>query len=202
MHTHALILLTLLTGCASSGDKDSGASGDFGTDPSDTDDTDLPEPPPDLPAISGEGEDPGDCEEFSGTSLPGAATMFYGVYWASGDGQWTGEERWQIFANAAWRAIDGADCEVVWSATATETSTPSCAGCDLGLSTVLELDTAATSCDPEIVSDMGSTETYGIALKSGGDATWYFAGSGERLGDGHHVDGGMNFLTDPSCRWW
>lgn len=202
MHIHSSLFLILLGACGSGSDKDSGNAGEFSDDPSDNNGQDLTEPPPALPTISGEGEDPGGCEDLSGTAIPGAASMFYGVYWERGDGQWAGEEQWQIFSNAAWREVGGEDCVVVWAATASQTAAPSCPGCDIGLSVSIELDEAATSCDPELVSGLGNTETYGIARGSGTDATWYFANSGDRLGDGHHVDGGMNFLTDPSCRWW
>ena len=202
MNAHTAIVLTLLIGCPSPDDKDSGGTGDFGDGPSDTDDPDLTEPPPALPRISGEGEDPGGCETLSGNALPGAASMFYGVYWERSGGEWSGEERWQIFSNAAWRDVGGEDCEVVWNASATETSAPGCSGCDIGLTTTLELDDAATTCEPELVSGLGNSETYGIALNGGGDSVWYFASSGDRFGEGHHVEGGMNFLTDPSCRWW
>ncbi len=154
-----------------------------------------------LPDLRGEAEDPGGCEEVLGAAAAGAASMFFGEYEES-DGAWVGEERWLLFANQTWRDLGGTDCVVVWSAEATQTDAPACTGCDLGLQTTLTLDEGATTCDPAIVGGSDGTEAYGIARASGGDATWYLATTQERFGDGHHIDGALNFLTDPSCRWW
>jgi hypothetical protein len=195
------VLIGLLVGCTASSGSDSGGTGKFGSSSADdssggTEDDDT------LPALDDSVEDPGGCEEVLGEALAGAASMFYGEYHDQGDGTWSGEERFLIWANATWRAAGGADCEVRWTATAVETTAPSCTGCDLGLSTTLILDEGATTCDLDIVGGADGTASYGVARHSGGDATWYFATTKERFGDGQHIDGAANFLTDPSCRWW
>jgi len=195
-----LLLLTVSLACNSKSTEDSGADGDF-SDDQNTEDTDE-DPPESLPEIAGADTDPGGCEEVSGSALPGAASMFWGEYHEESEGEWTGEERWLLFANEAWRDIGGEDCVVVWAAAAVESTTLSCTSCDLGLSTSLSLDNSATTCEADIVNGLGTSEIYGIERKNSGDAIWYFANSGERMGDGYHVTGAMNFLTDPSCRWW
>jgi hypothetical protein len=160
------------------------------------------DPTDDLPGISAASQDPGGCEEVAGSELPGAATMFHGEYWQVEGETWAGQEQWLIFSNAAWRAAGGDDCVVVWSASASETAPPACSGCDIGLSTTLSLDEGATTCDSELVSGLGDTERYGISRSSSGDSSWYFAESGDEFGAGYHTSTAMNFLTDPSCRWW
>lgn len=199
MRTLTLLLFTLACGSSSDTkhtgtfDESETGSGSAGT---------ATDPTEGLPQIEGAEDDPGGCEEVAGAAIPGAASVFYGEYWTEGDNEWAGEERWMLHSNAAWRAAGGEDCEVVWTATASETSPPACTGCDLGLQTTLSLDNGATTCDPELVSGLGDTATYGIARAGDGEATWYYAGSGDRLGEGYHLSSAMNFLTDPSCRWW
>jgi hypothetical protein len=198
MRTLTLLLFTVACGSSSETSKPPDGSGEGETGPADTD----TDPTQGLPSIAGAEDNPGGCEEISGVAIPGAASVLYGEYWTDGDGTWSGEERWMLYSNAAWRAAGGEDCEVVWTAAASGTSPPACTGCDLGLEATLTIDNGATTCDLDLVSGLGNTATYGIARTSDGDAAWYFAGSGDWLGDGYHISTAMNFLTDPSCRWW
>jgi hypothetical protein len=171
------------------GEDDTGS----GTDSGGSDDT--------LPDLLGGAEDPGGCEEVLGEEVAGAASMFFGEY-SLVDDTWTGEERWLIYANETWRAAGGEDCEVVWSAEAFETDPPACSGCDLGLQATLVLNEGATTCDLDIVGGADGAVAYGIDRRSDGSATWYFTTSMDVMGDGQHIDTAVNFLTDPSCRWW
>jgi|GEM_PF-5528412 len=215
MRIHLCVILTLAA-CTSTQkdacDGDTGSAdctedeaGSFGSSDDDDDDNigdDGWDNSDDLPPIRGATQDPGDCEEVLGEEVAGAASRFYGEYYDDGSGTWSGQERFSIWANETWIAAGGEDCEVVWTAIAEEIAAPACAGCDIGLQTTLTLDLDQTTCDLEIVGGENGSASYGIARTSSGDSTWFFASSGERFGDGNHIEGAMNFLTDPSCRWW
>jgi len=196
----SLCLFGLLSGCGAKGSGDSGTGSFSDTGTPDTPDTGSDEPDT-LPDLLSEATDPEGCEEVLGEEIAGAASMFFGEYTQS-DGVWVGEERWLLYANQAWRDIGGSDCEVVWVAQALEIDAPVCAGCNFGLSTTLVINETATTCDLGIVGAGDGTTTYGIARQDDGAATWFFGGSGDLLGDGHHISDAMNFLSEPSCRWW
>jgi len=147
MRTLTLLLFTVACGANSESSK---PAGDFGEGEAGSTDTDT-DPTDGLPSIAGAEDDPGGCEEISDAAIPGAASVLYGEYWTEGDGTWSGEERWMLYSNTAWRAAGGEDCEVVWTATASETSPPACTGCDLGLEVTLSIDNSATTCGPELV---------------------------------------------------
>jgi hypothetical protein len=144
-----------------------------------------------------------DIQEATGVAGPGATSYFYGEVWEE-DGDWIGYERWILFANETWSDQGGYDCEETWTLEVVETGTGACGGCDIGLELTALLDASASDCPEDTVaaSDHTFTETYALRLESNGDATWFFAASGNQLGEGYHHETAMNYLSPKSCRWF
>lgn len=145
--------------------------------------------------------DPGGCEgeQFAPEGIPGAASVFYGEY-HGGETGYTGEERWYLWANDSWRGMDGADCVVIWNAIAS--TNPDCAGCDLSILTSLTLDEGRSTCPEGLQENTGGTAEYNIMLPLNGQSQWSFSSSGEHFGSGEHAGTGLNFLTEPTCKWF
>ena len=157
-----------------------------------------------LPDLLSTMEDNGDCEGFDGTPVTGATVYWYGLFVGDAQQGWTGEEHWYLLANNHWEDNGGADCRVVWTFTARAADPGSCLTCDLGVVVQASVDRDRTTCDPDLWSaDTSMSTTYGVFRGGGGEASWYWAESGNFMADGHYTDSGnMNYLIDAVCRWF
>ena len=144
-----------------------------------------------------------EVQQATGVAGPGAASYFYGMYTGSG-GQYTGYEEWHIFANDTWAASGGYDCIIKWSAVAIEGDPGPCAACDVNWSVQFTLNEAQSTCPDDLVeaAAASNSERYDVLRANGGDAQWFYGGSGEQFGTGSWNDGAMNFITPKSCRWF
>lgn len=159
-----------------------------------------------LPSLTDD-LDTGGCEDWEGNQIPGSASYFYGEYEVTGTDDeganlWSGEERWLLFANSTWEDQGGGDCEVAWTATATETEPSGCGSCEFGLEVTLTLDLVATTCDDDLSEGTEGDVTYVVDVADDGTATWYYASSGNTVGVGYYEDGAVNFLSDKQCDWF
>jgi len=155
----------------------------------------LEEPSEDDIDCEGEGEG----EEYGG--IPGAGTYFRGHYTRE-EGGFRGEEVWTLFANDAWQEAGGSNCMVVYEATAEEIEPISCEDCILGLSVVLTVNTAQSDCPRELSDNTDGSTAYSVAEDSGGRSHWYFSSTGELFATGFYSDDGLNFITEPTCKWF
>ena len=194
------------TGDDTGSDTDTDSGADTDTDPdTDTDtDTDTDSAAEELPDLS-QDLDTGAWEDVPGyEDLPGATTYFLGLYLKDGD-IWVGSETWLLYATSEWEAAGGADCQVVWTVSATETSPESCGGCELGLDVSATIDASLTTCPEALYEDNESWSVgYDVDLADDGTATVYFASSGNALASGVSVEdgAGFTFVTDADCAWF
>jgi hypothetical protein len=138
------------------------------------------------------------CEEVEGQTIPGATGFFVGLYTDEGGGEWSGDERWVLYANEAWRDAGEGDCEIRWTTVASETD---CGGCDVGLVVNATIDLSSTSCPEDLWSyESNWTSTYNVS--SGGEATFSYAGSGTLVGTGPATDTQLGFISEASCHWF
>ncbi len=158
-----------------------------------------------LPSLEGL-VDPSGCEELSGEAVAGAAAFFIGIYETTSGGEWVGLEEYRLYANEAWKQEGGQDCSVFWRMSASESSPGACGSCELGLAVNAELDQSSTTCPAALYSGEETfSVSYGIDLRDAGTAaTWYFAGTGNRFGEGYAVGDpdAVNFLSDHTCQWF
>lgn len=187
------------TGTVVGADGDDGGGSDGGSDGGGGDgDDSLPDL---LQYVS---DDTSNCEQFDGVDVAGASVYWWSEFRGNEEDGWVGEERWYIMANSTLEDTGFGDCVVTWNLTARASDSGACQSCDLGVVTQASVDTDATSCDPDLwSSDSEMSEHYGIFRGPGGEATWYWATSGNRMAEGFYADNGdMNFLIDEVCRWF
>jgi hypothetical protein len=202
-----ILIALIISGCTRYKEASDTSDPFGGDDGSAFDDPDSDEGSPDhygLPDLT-EGLDSSGCEvqEATGVAGIGAASYFYGLYRKT-DGGWTGYEEWLFYANEAWQEDGGADCKIRWAVTAVETETGSCPDCDLGLSVSFVLNVPGSTCPENMVEAESptSSEQYDVSLDDGGETKWYFAGSGNPIGEGYGNADALNFLSPKSCRWF
>ena len=158
----------------------------------------------------------GQCENGPGNE--GADSYFAGDFNITGSTV-TGTEKWILFANAKWRAIEnpkrkGTDCTVVWTLQGSTTTPVSCGKCDLSVKFHAEPQLDG-DCPEELIQgrklDNGTRvggegvpfdQQYDIERKPDGTAVIYFAKSGKKLGDGYHKDGKLNYVSMHQCKWF
>ena len=133
----------------------------------------------------------------------GAVSYFYGVYEDNGDGSWSGEEYWYLYANASWVEAGEGDCQIMWVASGTEGDPGACPSCDVALDVTLQLDASQTDCPEEIYEgEESATTSYAIKHTTSSDAVWYYASSGNQFGTGYYNSSAMNFATEHACKWF
>ena len=155
----------------------------------------------DLPQDARTGIDPSeDCEKLQGQSHPGGAAWYWGEYLGNETDGWTGQEVWIFYPNRTAVAGGMSNCEVTWPATASATTTGSCAGCDLGLA--VEAGAATSTCGADVQEMEAFSVDYAVKRLGDQTANWFFASSGNVLGTGYHAEGGLNYLTEGSCVWF
>jgi len=146
--------------------------------------------------------EPEGCDDVDGVSIEGASSYFYGELVRS-DSVWTGSESWLLFSNPSWQAQGQGDCQIEWHLVADEVGTQGCDTCDLGLSVSASIDPADTSCPESLYSGLETfTVGYELERRADGSASWHFADSGEMLGEGHHADDALNYITSHQCVWF
>lgn len=187
------------TGSGFDSPKESSESDADADSDSDTDtDTDADA---DLPQDARAGIDPTkDCEKLQGQTHPGGAAWYWGEYLGNETDGWTGQEVWIFYPNSTAVAGGMSNCEVTWPATASATTTGSCAGCDLGLA--VEAGAATSSCGPDVQEMEAFSVDYAVKRLGDQTANWFFASSGNVLGTGYHAEGGLNYLTEGTCVWF
>lgn len=142
----------------------------------------------------------GGCQDLQGDALPGANSYFWGEYEGSSAEGWFGTEKFYVFANDTLKDAGGEDCEVTWVVTAGQVAPGSCSGCEVALDVSATLD--SSTCGDGMADEASFTITYAVDQLSDGTARWFFDSSGNELGQGYWNGNGMNYLTDPSCRWF
>ena len=180
------------------GQDDDGSDGGSGDGADGGNDDDLP----DLTELIS--EDTSNCEGYDGVDVAGASVYWWSEFIGNEDDGWVGEERWYIMANETLEDTGFDDCVVTWNLTARASDPGACQSCDLGIVTQASVDTSKTDCDPDLWSDSTTmSEHYGVFRSPNGEATWYWATSGNRMAEGYHdEDGNLNFLIDEVCRWF
>ena len=140
----------------------------------------------------------------NGPGVYGAADYFHNQLEIGDDGTVTGTETWILYANKKlskkWRAEGiSSPCRVTWTLKGTEI-VPNRG--DLGLRLVNTL--VDTTCPKETVNkyeDTNQTITYNVQRSADGTARFTFP-SGKFIGDGHHKNNKLQFITNKSCRWF
>lgn len=179
-------------------DADADADADTDTDADADADADTGVgPPDDLDREVCEG-----VEGFEG--VPGATVYFWGRFTEQGTATWIGEERMLLYANDAWEAAGGADCEVVWNATAaTEGGGGACTGCAWTLAVSASVDASRSTCPPDLYAGAENyAADYGIAELEGGSIDLHFTGSGNRFAGGTIEGAVLEYLSDATCNWY
>ena len=142
------------------------------------------------------------CDD--GPGVYGAVDYFHNKLEIANDGSVTGTETWILYANKKlskkW-SDEGIStpCKVTWTLKGKKVA-PSRG--DLGLHLVNTL--VDTTCPKETVNkykDTNQTIKYNVQRSSDGTARFTFP-SGKFVGDGHHKDGKLQFITNKSCRWF
>lgn len=190
----------------------------------DTDDTSGQGPGSDGGGGSGSGGDGGEqaldelpdlrsdldlagCQEVESSDgemlpVPGAVSYFYGEYYQTTDGDgWAGEERWLLFANERWKELGGADCEVVWSMTATLVGEVE-AGGQVEMNVTADIRGSETTC-PEGLYEGDETwsANYSVEISDDMRSSWFFSGA-EPFATGGSTAVAMNFLSEKACAWF
>ncbi len=199
----ALTCALLAGGCQTSfgGKDDTALTDDSGGGGGGDDGTGVEEGIPGLKDIREEmARNADNCQELQGDALPGANSYFWGEYEGNEAEGWFGTEKFYVFVNDT-LAEDGAtDCEVTWVVTGGYTAPAACSGCEVGMDVTATLD--SSTCEQGMADDANFSVTYSVDQISGGDARWFFGSSGTELGTGYWNEKGMNYLTEPSCRWF
>lgn len=155
-------------------------------------------------------QDTSDCSEVEGQPVPGAVSYFVGSFLDQGDGTWRGVEQWVLIANDRWMEteplVEDGMCKVTWTVVASESEgTGACAACDLGLDVSATIDMSNTDCPEglyEAPSDQNWTASYAVLTNGDGSAQWFYATSGNPLGDGTNAGGVADYVTEKSCKWF
>ena len=157
-------------------------------------------------------------EDYPNT--PGATSYFAGAYVKAG-GVWKGREKWLLFPNQAWQDVayqlwqegdqefaniaQGYPCEVSWDISVTEHSElEQCLACAFAFSVEAVINPNITSCPQGLWSD-GNTQNWqsGYEIASfNGNSIFYFRSNGQAFGWGYASDDELNFLSEPSCKWF
>ena len=76
-------------------------------------------------------------------------------------------------------------------------------GCNFAIAVTATLNTALTTC-PEGLSEGEETlqESYDVFQANDGTATWYFSGSGNEFASGYFSDSQLNYISEPSCKYF
>ena len=151
---------------------------------------------------------------------PGAASYFAGAYVRDGD-IWTGREKWLLFHNQAWQEIayqqwqagnqevaniaQGYPCEVSWDISVIEhADLEQCLACSFAFHVNAVVNPNITTCPQGLWND-GSTQNwesnYEIASFNG-NSIFYFRSNGQAFGWGYASENELNFLSEPSCKWF
>ena len=158
----------------------------------------------------------GQCANGPGNE--GADSYFVGKFAINGNTV-TGTERWYLFANPKLQASKhwgvGADCVLEWTVNGTTSDAGVCTNCNAGIKFHAAVN-MTSNCPTELVQGhMDPTgkklvggegvdfdQQYGIQKNADGTATFYFAKSGKRLGQGYANGSGMTYVTDHACKWF
>ena len=136
-------------------------------------------------------------------NITGAVSYFYGEYVDNGDGSWSGEEYWYLYANQTWKDAGGADCQIFWVTEATEGETGSCPTCDVGLDVSAQIDVTESDCPEDLYAgEENFTTSYAIKHSGEDESVWYYAGSGTQFATGYYNSGAMNYASSYACKWF
>ena len=160
----------------------------------------LPQTESGLPDLLSDLDDSG-CEDLEGNAIAGAVAWYWGEYQYT-DGGYDGEERLIYFANDAWEALDGEDCEIVWQTSATDADTGACGACDIGMSVTAVLDAGQSNCPAGLQGEETWSEDYALSLREDETVEWFFAGSGSAFAEGYHNDQALSYRSEKSCAWF
>jgi|GEM_PF-3038224 len=175
----------------------------------------------DLPNIMDE-LDPTYCDATAAEypNVPGATSYFVGSYIQS-DTEWIGREKWILFPNESWQNaayqqwIDGDEemadiaqgypCEISWDMRVEELEElETCLACTLAFYVQADISTSSTSCPQGLWSDPAEQnwETIYEIANANGSSIFYFRSNGNPFGWGYASDQALNFLSEPSCKWF
>ena len=140
------------------------------------------------------------CDGYDGTPIPGGTSYFVGAYTINGTDV-SGEERWVILSNDTWaQTDDGGDCEIVWTMIGAVQNPTNCGACDFGLAASGSVDRSRSTCPDELFAGEENIQvSYSILRSSSGSANWYFASSGNPLGEGTYTETSISFVTEGEC---
>ena len=142
------------------------------------------------------------CEELGGSAVAGAARYFWGEYEGDAEAGWTGTEAVYVYANPTWVAAGGADCVGLWTVTGVAAGTGACPTCEVGMRVVATYDVVNSTCPIEFYGE-DFAEDYALDEDAAGTVRWFYARSGNVMGDGYWVaGGGRNFLSTRGCVWF
>ena len=151
---------------------------------------------------------------------PGATSYFAGAYIKDGN-SWMGREKWLLFPNQAWQEVayqqwqegnqevsniaQGYPCEVSWDVLVTEhDEMEQCLACSLAFFVDASVNANITTCPQSLWNEVGTRDwqsNYEIASFSG-NSIFYFRSSGQAFGWGYASENELNFLSEPSCKWF
>ncbi len=184
-------------------DTDADADADSDTDADTDTDTDTDTGP--IPDVSAEMDpDASRCATYYGEERPGAK----GYWWAEMEGDrtdgWAGTLHWTLFANDAWIAAGGADCDTAWSLNADPAPVKYCDDCDIGVYLQGFIDRPNTTCAESIYYNYQSVYYFDeVRLRDGGYSDWYnydyAVGTGYWTGEEVTA---LSFLGAASCVWF
>jgi len=146
-----------------------------------------------------------DCSPTYCYDWTAASRNFVGVFDFVGEDEVEGYEWWVIFPNdtlkatADWTDIDD-HCLVTWEVEGTKgDASENCTGCQYSIAIDAEIVSAETNCPAGVYA---GEETFSVTYDvnvSGGTSSFYFATSGNLLGEGDGDDNRISYVTEWTC---
>jgi len=149
-----------------------------------------------------------DCDEFDGYLGAGATSYWVGAFEIFDNGDVEGHEWWVLFPNDTWRESEDPPpedeyCVITWEAAGVSGEPEFWGTADFSISVTADVVDDESTCPWGLYLD---SETYGVTydvqLTSDGEATFYFAGSGNKLADGEGDASFVHYTTQWGCRWF
>ncbi|MBN2799587.1 MAG: hypothetical protein JXX28_10605 [Deltaproteobacteria bacterium] len=143
-----------------------------------------------------------DCDAFEDYALAGGTSYFWGEY-TKQDEEVAGHEAWYIFANPSLVATGQDDCEIHWNMLGEVGDPITCTTCDFSVSVHAAISAADTTCPRGLWEGEEEWDAqYDVRLVGDGTSHFYFASSGDMIGQWYAEGDWFSFLTEPACVWF
>lgn len=145
------------------------------------------------------------CEDVDGSPLAGATSWWIGEYDLDLDGgEGSGTEHWILYANDEWELNGGWDCSIVWSVYMSVIETGACSTCDFGLFAEATPNASESDCPANLFDNEGVPfeSTYDVRLEDDGTAMFYYADTGNLVGEGYGTTSEAAWVYEGGCVWF